>query len=88
MCIKGTTTTHLRSRWGRVETEEGWWRCRLKRHYVIRFVVVLLQDICSASGNGTVNQMRVQPTFLKKNKINRLGRAQTYVIRPTISPEG
>jgi hypothetical protein len=21
MCIKGTTTTHLRSRWGRVETE-------------------------------------------------------------------
>jgi hypothetical protein len=30
----------------------------------------------------------VQPTFLKKSKINRLGRAQTYVIRPTISPEG
>ena len=23
MCIKGTTTTHLRSRWGRVETQEG-----------------------------------------------------------------
>ena len=24
MCIKGTTTTHLRSRWGRVEPVEGW----------------------------------------------------------------
>ena len=24
---------------------EGWW-CREKRHYVIRFVVVLLKDIC------------------------------------------
>jgi len=26
MCIKVTTTTHLRSRWGRVGTVEGvWW---------------------------------------------------------------
>jgi len=26
MCIKGTTTTHLPRRRGRVETEEGWVR--------------------------------------------------------------
>jgi len=46
MCIKGTTTTHLRSRRGRVETEVGWWLgCREKRHFDSRVDKVLLRDI-------------------------------------------
>jgi hypothetical protein len=50
MCIKGTTTTHLRSRWGRVETEEGWWRCREKRQLnsvQLRDATTLIYDVLS-----------------------------------------
>ena len=35
MCIKGTTTTHLRSRWGRVETEEGWIKITILKSQVL-----------------------------------------------------
>ena len=47
MCIKGTTTTHLRSRWGRVETEEGWWGVRF-------FTTLPLQDLARLKDLGSL----------------------------------
>jgi len=45
MCIKGTTTTHLRSRWGRVDTDEGvavvWFLTTLQRPVTGRFMDAL-----------------------------------------------
>ena len=43
----GLLTVHLRRRGAGCDTEDGGGRgCREKRHYVIRFQVVLLKDIC------------------------------------------
>ena len=44
MCIKGTTTTHLRSRWGRVETEVSF-LTTLQRPVTGRFKSVGSTDI-------------------------------------------
>ena len=44
--------------------------------------------VLAASGDGSVDQMWVEPIVLKKSKINRLARAQTSVKRPSISLVG
>ena len=59
MCLKGSTTTHLRSRWGRVETEEG---CGEG---------VVSHDTCSASRYGTIDLMSIQPATISTGQYNR-----------------
>jgi hypothetical protein len=60
MCIKGTTTTHIRRRVSRVETEEG----------VVRGVV--RNDSCTASCKGTMDACRLNPHLGSRVEIAHL----------------